>query len=89
MAVSKKNSIFAVDYMNVPTKISQAAHKLIEIYGNKLAYLGEFESSAVYQFKFPNGVDVGFPILYLMKDNKVKEVSDFEALAIITSLVKD
>lgn len=87
--MSEKSGIFAADYMQVPTKISQAAHNLIAIYGDKLAYLGEFESSAVYQFQFPDGVDVGFPMLYLLKDDKVTAVSDFKALGIVASLVED
>lgn len=75
--------------MKIPAKISEAARELIAMYGENLAYLGEHDGSAVYQFKFPDDVDTGFPILYLLKDDKVTEVSGFEALKIIGLFVKD
>lgn len=70
----------------IPDKISQAAHELIAMYGNKLALLGEFDGSSVYQFKFPDDMKVGFPVLFFMKDNNVTEVTGFEALDFLRSL---
>jgi len=71
--------------MKIPAKISQAAHELIAMYGDKLAHLGEFEGSAVYQFEFPDDVKVGFPVLFLLKDDKVTEINGPETFDILDS----
>lgn len=72
--------------VKIPDIISQAAHELIAKYGNKLALLGEFDGSSVYQFKFPNDEKVGFPVLFFLKDDNVTEVTGFEALDFLRSL---
>ena len=75
--------------MKVPAKISEAARELIAMYGENLAYLGEHDGSAVYQFKFPEGIDTGFPILFLWKDDKVTEINGPETFDILDLFDED
>ena len=75
--------------MKIPAKISKAARELIAMYGEHLAYLGEHDGSAVYQFKFPDGVHVGFPVLYLLKDDKVTELNGPESFDILDLFNED
>lgn len=75
--------------MKIPAKISQAARELIAMYGENLAYLGEHEGSAVYQFKFPEGTCTGYPVLYLLKDDKVTELNGPEVFDILDLFVED
>ena len=70
----------------IPQIVKNAAKDLIEIYGDKFDYLGKFEGAEAYAFSFPENACTGFPFVYLVKDDKVEEISGFLALDIIDSL---
>lgn len=70
----------------IPQIVKDAAKDLIEIYGDKFDYLGKFEGAEAYAFSFPEDSCTGFPFVYLVKDDKVEEISGFLALDIIDSL---
>ena len=67
----------------IPQIVKDAAKDLIEIYGDKFDYLGKFEGAEAYAFSFPEDSCTGFPFVYLVKDDKVEEISGFLALDII------
>lgn len=69
----------------IPEQIVNAAQDLVGRFGNKLAFIGKQEGNSVYQFRFPDDVNTGFPILFLLKDDKVTEVNGFDALDILDS----
>ncbi|MBO7279132.1 MAG: hypothetical protein J6U70_06010 [Bacteroidales bacterium] len=69
----------------VPQIVKNAAKDLIEIYGDKFDYLGKYEGADVYVYQFPDGIVTGFPFVYLVKDDKVEEISEFLAVDIIGS----
>lgn len=73
----------------IPQIVKKVAHDLIEIYGDHFDYLGKFEETDAYMYHFPDDACTGFPFVYLVKDDKVEEVSEEPALFIINSLIKD
>lgn len=72
--------------VKIPQIVKDAAKDLIEIYGDKFDYLGKFEGAEAYAFSFPEDSCTGFPFVYLVKDDKVEEISEFLAVDIIDSL---
>lgn len=75
--------------MKVPEEIKHAAKSLIDLYGDTFDYLGKYKGQHAFLFRFPEDTDTGFPYIYLFKDGKVSEVTDFEALSITRLLIKD
>ena len=75
--------------MNVPEQVKNEARGLIEQYGDSFEYLGNYEGSDVYVFKFPEDADTGFPFVYWYKDGSVFVEMGFKALDTINLFVKD
>ena len=75
--------------MEIPAKVKQAAQYLIEMYGDHVEHLGQYQGAEAFYYHFPDDVTAGFPPVYLMKGDKLREVSGFEALEIIGSFVED
>lgn len=73
----------------IPEQIVNAAQDLVGRFGNKLAFIGKQGDYSVYQFRFPKNLDTGFPYVYILEGDIVVSKTGFEALDIITSLVKD
>lgn len=73
----------------IPQIVKDAARNLIQIYGDKIDYLGKYEGADAYMFHFPDDSCTGYPFVYLVKDGKVDEVTDSPALYIVGLLVKD
>lgn len=71
--------------VKVPQIVKDAAKYLIDLYGDNFNYLGKFEGADVYVYQFPDGIVTGFPFVYLVKDDKVGEISEFLAVDIIGS----
>ena len=72
-----------------PQIVKDAASYLIEMYGDNFDYLGKHEGADVYMYLFPDGSCTGFPFVYIHKDDKVTEITGFEALDIVRLFVKD
>lgn len=75
--------------MKVPEQIKSAAKSLIDIYGNAFDYLGKYKGKDAFVFRFPDDANTGFPCIYLFKDDKVTEITGFEALDILNLLVEN
>lgn len=73
----------------IPTQVLKAADYFVSMYGQKLAYLGQYESKDAWQFCFPEDEELGFPVVYLYSDEKVDTINGFDALHIVNLLVKD
>lgn len=73
----------------VPQIVKDEAKELINSFAGQIKHLGKYEDADVYIFDFAEPVSIGFPEIYLVKDNKVETVSDFIALEIIDSLVEN
>ncbi len=72
--------------VKVPQIVKDAAKYLVDLYGDKFDYLGKYEGADAFAFSFPEYLCAGFPIVYLVKDDKVEEISEFLAVDIIGSL---
>lgn len=75
--------------MKVPEQIKSAAKSLIDVYGNAFDYLGRYKGKDAFMFRFPDDTNTGFPYIYLFKDDKVTEITGFEALDILDLLVEN
>ncbi|MBD5345467.1 MAG: hypothetical protein HDR90_10925 [Bacteroides sp.] len=75
--------------MEIPTKVKEAAQYLIDIYGDHVEHLGQYQGAEAFYYRFPEDVDAGFPVVYLLKGNELTEVSDFFALEIIGSFIEN
>lgn len=75
--------------MDIPAKVQDAARYLVEMYGDHVEHLGHYQGAEAYYYHFPENLDVGFPSVYLLKGDKVTEMSGIEALRIIGLYVKD
>lgn len=75
--------------MKTPAKIREAAQWLIDQYGDAICYLGKYKGADTYYFRFPDDIATGFPYVYLMKADKVTEITGFEAVEIIGSFVEN
>lgn len=69
--------------MNIPQSIKDKAPE-----GSTIEYLGKYVGLDAYQAYFPDQ-DTGFPFVYIVNGNYIKEVIGFDALDIINELVKE
>lgn len=72
----------------IPQPVLKAAKKLIDRYGNRLAFVGKYNGQNVYVFSFPDDVETGFPFLYLYdeKQQTVFTVTGPKTLDIISEI---
>ena len=75
--------------MNIPAQIRTAAQWLVEQYGDRIEHLGEYKGAQAYYYHFPDDVDAGFPVAYLLKEDKVTEIMGFDALSFVWRFCKD
>ena len=75
--------------MDIPSLVMKAASELRTMYGEHLEYLGEFQGAQAYYYRFPDDVDVGFPSVYLLKDEELTEIGGFFAMEILDSFIED
>ena len=75
--------------MEIPAKVRQAAQYLVGVYGDHLEHLGQYQGAEAFYYHFPDDVTAGFPPVYLLKGDKLREVGEFEALEIIGSFVEN
>lgn len=75
--------------MEIPKKVKQAAQYLVEMYGDHVEYLGQYQGAEAFYYHFPEDITAGPCPVYLVKDRVVREVTDFEALEILDSFVEN
>lgn len=75
--------------MTTPAKIQEAARCLVEMFGDHVEHLGKYQGAEAYYYHFPDDIEVGFPIVYLLKNEEVTEVSGFDALQLLGRFLKD
>lgn len=75
--------------MKVPEQVKNEARELIEQYGDSFKYIGKYEGQDTFMFNFPEDSDTGFPFVYLFNGVEAIGITNFLALDIINSLIKD
>ncbi len=69
--------------MNIPKSIIEKAPE-----GSTIEYLGKYVGLDAYQAYFPNE-KTGFPFVYIINGDYIKEIIGFDALDIVNELIKD
>lgn len=70
----------------IPEIINKSAKPLFDEYGGgECEYLGVYQGKEAYQFVPPEDIDDGYPTIYLLKDDKVDEITGFLSLSILES----
>ena len=75
--------------MEIPAKVKQAAQYLVEMYGDHVEHLGQYQGAEAFYYHFPDDVTAGPCPVYLVTDGKAREVPGFEALEILDSFVEN
>lgn len=75
--------------MRVPESILKAAESLVSMYGPSFDYLGKYDGSDAFMFRFPDDSVTGFPYVYLSDVSGVREITGYDALDIVGSFVED
>lgn len=75
--------------MDIPAKVRRAAQYLIDMYGDHIEHLGQYQGAEAFYYHFPDDITAGFPSVYLLKADKVTELTGFEALDIISLFVEN
>ncbi len=71
--------------MDIPQIVLEKAKDIVDVYGNKIKYIGEYENKEVYQFQFPKNERTGFPHIYVYdkRTKAVEEVTGIKSMKII------
>lgn len=75
--------------MEIPAKVKQAAQYLVEMYGDHVEHLGQYQGAEAFYYHFPDDVTAGPCPVYLVTDGEVREVPGFAALEILDSFVEN
>lgn len=67
-----------------PHKVLDAFKPLIDLYGNKVEYLGAKSGTEYYLFPFPDNIETGFPQVVAYKDETAVPVVGFDAVKIVS-----
>lgn len=60
----------------IPEIVKNKAKELIDIYGNRLKYIGDYINLTMYMFCMPKYIDTGGLFIYIYKDNNVENITD-------------
>ncbi len=75
--------------MEIPSKVKQAAQSLVEMYGDHIEHLGQYQGAEAFYYHFPDDIDAGFPFIYLLKGENLREVTGPDALRLLRRFLKD
>lgn len=75
--------------MVIPVKVRQAAQYLVEMYGEHIEYLGQYQGAEAFYYHFPDDITAGYCPVYLLKNEQVDELTDLVAFEVINSFIKD
>lgn len=72
----------------IPQAVKNEAIGLIELFGEKLQYIGQYKSRDAFLFMFPKNMLTGFPYVYLYDttEDKATEITGFEALNLLCEI---
>ena len=74
---------------NIPKQVLEATKELIkdEDYVG-IVYIGKFENKQVYKAQHKEGLELGFPLIYLFDGKKISRVYGMDALKLELSFQK-
>lgn len=65
----------------IPAPVIEEAKPFIEMFGEKVYFLGEHNGAEFYGFRFPKE-ELGFPVVFQYQSNTVQTISGFEVFDI-------
>ena len=71
--------------MQVPEAVIREAQPLIDMFGSHFEHLGDYEGQGAWLFIYPDNAEIGFPSVFLCKNNDAIEIGGFMAVDIIRS----
>ena len=74
----------------IPKQVKLEAKNLINLYGESIGFLGEYNGYEVYFFQFPENELTGFPFVFLYdrEEDCADTITGFDALNIIDFFTK-
>lgn len=75
--------------MKTPAKVKEAARYLIEMYGDHVEYLGQYQGAETFYYHYPEDITAGYCPVYLYKNGEVDELTGEVAYNVLGSFVKD
>lgn len=75
--------------MEIPAKVRQAAQYLVEMYGDHIEHLGQYQGAEAFYYRFPDDITAGICPVYLCKDDEVESLSGEVAYCILCSFIEN
>lgn len=75
--------------MKTPAKVKAAAQHIVEMYGDHIEHLGQYQGAEVFYYHYPEDITAGYCPVYLYKDGEVDELTGEIAYIVLGSFVKD
>ncbi|MBD5250149.1 MAG: hypothetical protein HDS56_03105 [Barnesiella sp.] len=75
--------------MEIPVKVKEAAQYLIDIYGDHVEHLGQYQGAEAFYYRFPDDITAGYCPVYLHKSNKVDVLTGEVAYHVLLSFIED
>ena len=75
--------------MEIPAKVKEAAQYLIDIYGDHVEHLGQYQGAEAFYYRFPEDITAGYCPVYLYKSNKVDVLTGEVAYHVLLSFIED
>lgn len=75
--------------MKIPVKVKQAAQYLIDMYGDHVEHLGQYQGAEAFYYHFPDDITAGSCPVYLFKDGKVDELTDSVADYVLSLFIEN
>lgn len=67
----------------IPQVIYETFKSSVDMYGDKIIYLGNRNGADYYQFRLPDNEETGFPEVVSLKDDTVTPIIGFNALKVL------
>lgn len=74
--------------MRIPQSVLNESQELVDLYGERIRYIGKCGKKEVYLFEMPDEEFTGYPFIYLYdhEADETEEITGFKALDIIQEL---
>ncbi|MCM1220889.1 MAG: hypothetical protein NC548_41025 [Lachnospiraceae bacterium] len=75
--------------MKTPSKVTDAARNLIEMYGDHVEHLGQYQGAEAFYYNYPEDVTAGYCPVYLYKDGEIDTLTGEVANNVLSSFIED
>lgn len=75
--------------MDIPAKIQEAARYLVEMYGDHVEHLGQYQGAEAFYYHFPDDITAGYCPVYLYRGGEVEELTGPVAYSVLSSFIEN